>query len=103
MPVAFNMTLTALLILLVNIPFGYWRANVRRFGPQWFLAIHLPVPFVVLLRYAMHTGWHWSTFVMFIMAFFTGQMLGGYIHRKMLARHPQNYSSCLFMDLYRNG
>lgn len=29
---------------LVNVPFGYWRAGVRKFSPAWFVAIHAAVP-----------------------------------------------------------
>ena len=32
----------ALVVFLLNIPFGYWRANVRKFSLQWGLAIHIP-------------------------------------------------------------
>ena len=101
MPDSGVLFITAVLIICLNIPFGYWRANVRKFGLQWFLAIHLPVPGVIFLRYIMHTGWHWSSFVFFVTAFFLGQLAGGFIHHKMTLKHPGRTSSCLFADLYR--
>ena len=37
----------AVLITAVNLPFGYWRAGVRKLSAPWFLAVHLPVLLVV--------------------------------------------------------
>jgi len=39
----------AFVVFLLNLPFGYWRQNVRKFSFQWFLAVHLPVRFVLCL------------------------------------------------------
>ena len=93
--------LSSLLVFFLNLPFGYWRANTRKFGRQWYLAVHLPVPFVILIRYLMHTGWHWSSYVFLVGAFFLGQLAGGSIHKIYRSRYPENTGSCLFMDLYR--
>lgn len=90
-------------IFLLNIPFGYWRANVRRLSLQWYLAIHIPVPFIVLMRFALNIGWHWSTFVVFISSFFIGQFTGGLIHKYMARIRKEHISSCLFMDLCRKS
>jgi len=89
-------------IFILNLPFGYWRDNVRKFSFQWILAIHLPVPLVILVRLMSHVGWHWLSYVFFVMAFFTGQWMGGLIHRKHRQHCPQNTTSCLIMDLYRH-
>jgi hypothetical protein len=67
----------AFLVFLINIPFGYWRSRVRKFSRQWLLAIHLPVPLVVVCRIFMGLGWHLSTFPVLIGAFFAGQFAGG--------------------------
>ncbi len=32
-----------LVIFLLNLPFGYWRVQTRRFTLPWCLAIHLPI------------------------------------------------------------
>lgn len=68
-------------VFLVNIPFGYWRACTRRFSWCWFLAIHIPVLIVIVLRICCGLGWEWVTFPVLIAAFCTGQSLGGRIHR----------------------
>ena len=70
------------IVLVGNLPFGWWRAHVRRFSWQWFLSIHLPVPFVVALRLFSGIGWHAVTFPILIAAFFTGQLLGGLLCRR---------------------
>jgi hypothetical protein len=38
------------IIFLLNLPFGYWRGHVRPFSFQWILAVHLPVPLVIIVR-----------------------------------------------------
>ncbi len=65
------------LVFLLNLPFGYWRARVKRYSRPWFLAIHLPVPGVILLRIFSGLGWYWLTFPVLVGAFFLGQLIGG--------------------------
>jgi len=65
-----------LLVFIFNIPFGYWRARVRRFSAQWLLAIHIPVPFVISCRFFLSLGWQFITFPILIGAFFTDQFAG---------------------------
>jgi len=71
----------SILVFIINIPFGYWRARVRKFSPQWLLAIHVPVPFVISCRYLLGIGWQLSTFPLFVGAFFAGQFAGGKLQR----------------------
>ena len=66
----------AILVFLVNIPFGYWRSCSTRFSRQWFLAVHLPVPIVVAFRILAGLGWHLITFPILVGAFFLGQTAG---------------------------
>lgn len=76
-----NLVVVALMVGLINIPFGYWRDSVRRFSISWFLAIHVPVPMVIGLRLAFDLGWEFSTFPVLIGAYLMGQFLGGRWHR----------------------
>ena len=69
--------LAAVLVALLNLPFGYWRAGVDKFSRQWFLAVHLPVPFVVALRVLSGLGFHLATLPIMIGAYFIGQFMGG--------------------------
>lgn len=92
--------LISIIVFIINIPFGYWRANVKTFSLQWFLAIHIPVIIVIALRIFSGIGFAWYTYVSIVACFAVGQQAGGIFHRKIyLAFH--HVSSCLIMDLKR--
>ena len=76
-----NLLPIGLIVLTINIPFGYWRANVKRFSLQWYLAIPIPVIFVIALRLASHLGFSWTSFVVLVSAFFLGQQLGSLVKK----------------------
>ena len=82
------MTLIAVVVgvLLLNVPFGFWRAGVRKFSLPWILAVHLPIPFVVALRICSGLGWSLASFPFVIAAYLTGQYLGGALRRAFPAR-----------------
>ncbi len=67
----------ALAVLVVNLPFGFWRVGVRRLSLPWFLAVHAPVPLVIGLRVLLGLGWHLSSVPVLASAFLAGQFLGG--------------------------
>ncbi len=85
-----TLLLVAALVVLLNLPFGFWRAGTRRFSWPWLLAVHAPVPLVVALRLSSGLGWRLYTFPVMIGAYFTGQFLGGRIR---LRRRRQAGSS----------
>lgn len=89
-----------LVVYAINIPFGYWRANVKAFSLQWFLAIHIPVPVIIALRIESGIGFAWYTYVFLVAAFFLGQKTGSAIIVRV-QRVCQHTSSCLVMDLFR--
>ncbi len=95
-----NIWIAALIVFLFNLPFGYWRGNVRKFSLQWALAIHIPVPFVIVLRILGHLGFKFITYPILVGAFFGGQFVGKLIYNKLKGNY-KNISSCLFVDLYR--
>lgn len=66
-----------LIVLLINIPFGYWRSRAVRFSRQWMMAIHLPVPLVFLLR--ILSGFSWTIIPFIMLSFASGQFIGGNI------------------------
>jgi hypothetical protein len=70
-----------IIVFLLNMPFGYWRSRARKFSLQWLLAIHMPVPLVILCRIYMELGWHFSTFPILVGAFIAGQFAGGKLQR----------------------
>ncbi|MGQ4891408.1 MAG: hypothetical protein ACP6IP_02865 [Candidatus Njordarchaeia archaeon] len=85
-----------LTIYIINLPFGYWRRNVPRGSLQWVGAIHIPVPFIFLLR--MAAGFGWETIPLFVVFFFTGQLTGGKIWQIMNTKIE--VTSCLIKDLF---
>ena len=94
-----NLWSVASLVFLLNLPFGYWRANEPKLSKGWFLAIHLPVPFVIALRIFSGLGWHFITFPVMIGAFFGGQFAGSGIHRLRRDHSASRVTSCLVWDL----
>ena len=95
-----KLIIISLIVFVLNIPFGYWRANVRRFSTQWFLAIHIPVPFIVGLRLLSGIGFAWYTYLFLVLGFFLGQQFGALV-MKWIRMKCQLVSSCLVMDLVR--
>ncbi len=71
-----NLELAGLVVLL-NLPFGYVRAGTKKFSVPWFVAVHAPVPLIVLLRIALGVGWRLGTVPLFIRAYAAGHLLGG--------------------------
>jgi len=64
-------------VLVVNLPFGFWRAGVPKFSILWFVAVHAPVPIVVALRIVSGLGFSWGTLPLLLAAYFGGQFIGG--------------------------
>jgi hypothetical protein len=79
------------IVLLLNLPFGYWRAGARKFSLRWVLAVHVPVPLVIGLRLVSGIGWHMVTFPVVIGAFFGGQFLGG-LFKRVTANRKQDHT-----------
>ena len=94
--------IVASIVFFLNIPFGYWRANTRKFSWPWILSIHMPVPVIIFLRIVSKLGWHFVTFPVLIGSFFLGQFIGGKIFYFLKERLQYETTSCLIVDLYRN-
>ena len=75
-------TLAALLIftVLLNLPFGYFRARTRKYSIPWFLYIHLPIPLIIFMR--MSFGFSWKAIPFVVLAAVTGQLAGGRLGQK---------------------
>lgn len=98
-----NLLLVTLSVFVFNIPFGYWRANVKKFSLQWALAIHIPVPFIILLRIYSNIGFAFYTYPILVGAFFSGQFIGKILSDKRKRINKTSVTSCLVMDLFRNN
>lgn len=93
-----TLAIITFIVFIINIPFGYWRANVREFSLQWVLAIHIPVSIIIVLRIFSDIGFDWYTYVFLVAAFFSGQKLGHYLSKRMQVKYGQ-VSSFVFRDL----
>lgn len=60
---------------LANLPMGYWRSITRKYSPAWFLAIHLTIPFIILVRIKLGLGYSFIPFS--FAAAIAGQLSGG--------------------------
>ncbi|HUI67498.1 MAG TPA: hypothetical protein VL087_04770 [Nitrospirota bacterium] len=98
-----NILSVAFIVFIINLPFGYWRANERKLSPRWFLSIHAPVPLVIAIRVLSGLGWQFITFPIMIGAFFGGQFAGGRLYRMLSNRSGARVSSCLVRDLMNNN
>jgi hypothetical protein len=99
--VAMKLALISILTFILNLPFGYWRTNVRKFSLEWVLAIHIPVILVILERVFSGLGFALITYPVLIGSFFLGQFIGGKFHHWMGSRGNCVSSSCMVMDFYR--
>ncbi len=59
---------------LITLPFGAWRATTRRLSLRWFLAIHVPIPIILLIRIESGYNWHYIPFT--LGGCLLGQILG---------------------------
>ena len=79
----------ALLVFLLNLPFGYWRASSMKFSPQWFVAALLPAPLVVALVSYSGRGWKLITFPVLGVAYLLGQFVGGWVRLIISGKGPR--------------
>ncbi|HMN24187.1 MAG TPA: hypothetical protein PKE38_06790 [Ignavibacteriaceae bacterium] len=98
-----NLIFVAIFVFVFNLPFGYWRANVPKYGLQWALAIHIPVPFIIIARIYSNIGFELYTYPILVGAFFLGQVAGKYLYSKRKSLGHTPITSCLIMDLVRQN
>ncbi|TAK34288.1 MAG: hypothetical protein EPO21_10085 [Chloroflexota bacterium] len=67
----------AAVAVLVNLPMGYWRRQVKKFSWQWFLAIHLPIPAIFAMRQGMELSFAYIP--LFFASSVVGQLAGSYL------------------------
>lgn len=98
-----NLILVTIFVFVLNLPFGYWRANVPKYKLQWALAIHIPVPFIIIARVYSNIGFELYTYPILVGAFFLGQVAGKYLYSKRKSLGYTPITSCLIMDLVRQN
>lgn len=88
-----RVALVLALTFLLNLPFGAWRATLRKFSPAWFVAIHAPVPVVIALRFALGVPFRWLLLPLYVAAYFGGQYVGKAARTRWLARRGRGAAS----------
>ncbi len=68
-----------LIVFLLNLPFGYIRSRSAKFSRQWMMAVHIPVPFVFLLR--ILSGLGWTAIPLLVLSDVAGQIAGGKLRK----------------------
>jgi hypothetical protein len=69
-----------LVVFIINLPFGYMRSKATKFSRQWIMAIHIPVPFVFLLR--IFSGLNWTVIPLLVLSDIAGQLAGGRLRKR---------------------
>jgi len=75
---------TCIATVIINLPFGYIRGGFRKLSFWWFVAIHAPVPLVIIIRKFHDLELSWKLAPFLLGSFFIGQFLG----RKIYALKP---------------
>lgn len=69
-----------LLAFVISIPCGYLRQNYRKYSFMWFFLIHVPIPFIILLRLKAGVSWHFIPLT--LGGSVAGQVVGGIVSRR---------------------
>ncbi len=70
--------------VLINLPCGVWRSHCTRLSWQWFAALHISIPLVILIRMAAGLSWTAAPSTLAGAAF--GQVIGGRVGQSLLTR-----------------
>jgi hypothetical protein len=62
---------------VLTLPFGVWRSRCTKFTIQWWLAIHLIIPVIIIMR--VWAGFSYAYVPLFVLATVLGQIVGGRI------------------------
>ena len=79
-----RVTYTCIATFIINLPFGYIRGGFRKLSFWWFVAIHAPVPLVIIIRKFHDLSLTWTLAPFLVGSFFLGQFVG----RKIYAKWP---------------
>lgn len=77
---SFSIIGLVVLALTISVPCGYIRQNYPKYSFMWFLLIHLPIPFIVLIR--IKTGLSWHFIPLTLGGSVAGQIIGGAVSRR---------------------
>jgi hypothetical protein len=69
--------------LVLNLPFGYLRSRSPKFSLMWLLYIHIPIPFVFVLRSL--AGLDYRAIPVILVGAVLGQLLGGLLNTQRMS------------------
>lgn len=81
-PLSTKVLVIGLLGMAANVPLGIWREHTEKFSPAWFTAVHASVPFIAMLRKAVHMPKYAMVYT--IAASILGQVIGSRAERKRM-------------------
>lgn len=85
-------------VFLLNIPFGYWRANIKSKSLKWFATIHIPVLITIIIRFQSGIDFSLFSVLLNVFSFTSGQFLGIKLFA-LMRKTGINGTSCLIVDL----
>lgn len=83
----------SLFSFLVNIPLGAWRVSVKKFSWQWFVAVHLCVPIIFVLRRS--AGLSYQVIPILILFSLSGHFIGGKSGIRLFKRLKQGITAII--------
>jgi len=87
------LAVVAAAVVVLNLPFGWWRAGTRKLSLPWFVAVHAPVPLVVATRLVLGVRWQLATVPVLVGSYALGQYLGGRLRERLRGRTEPSGSS----------
>jgi hypothetical protein len=81
-PLPARVLAVGMLGIALNVPLGMWREHTQKFSPAWFVAVHASVPFIAMLRKAVHMPKHVMLFT--FAASILGQVIGSRAERRRI-------------------
>lgn len=68
--------------MALNVPLGIWREHTEKFSPAWFTAVHASVPFIAMMRKAVHMPKYVMAYT--FAASILGQVIGSRAERRRM-------------------
>ncbi|KAI5075869.1 hypothetical protein GOP47_0009945 [Adiantum capillus-veneris] len=81
-PLPTRVLAVGMLGLTLNVPLGIWRERTEKFSPAWFTAVHVSVPFIAMLRKAVHMPKYAMAYT--LAASILGQVIGSRAERRRI-------------------
>lgn len=78
----------SLLVFILSLACGYWRASVRKFSGQWTLAMFLPALCIVALGIYSGIDFRLKTYAAAAVAYLLGEFVGGRLRNIIQGRGP---------------